>query len=287
MPIHIIPSHPSSDGAGVKIQRAHGFRDNGLDPFLMLDEIRSDNPDDYGSGFPAHPHRGIETLTYMRHGGFVHEDHLGNKGAIISGGAQWMSAGRGIIHSEMPLQQDGLMHGFQLWINLPAEQKMKPADWRDINPEQLPWQPLTKAELKVIAGQYRVISAVDDTIAADRQSQTFSGPLQQLPGDAAVADLRLQSNSDIRLEHSAERILLIYVYQGEMSINGQPLATSQMAKVSAADRLQLCSAEGAGALLLSGQPLNEPMVHYGPFVMNTQAEIDQAIRAYQQGTLTD
>ncbi|MDO6562042.1 pirin family protein [Amphritea sp. 1_MG-2023] len=285
MTIQIIPSHPTSDGAGVKIQRIHGFQQNQLDPFLMLDEIRSNNPDDYGSGFPAHPHRGIETLTYMRHGGFVHEDHLGNKGTIQSGEAQWMSAGRGIIHSEIPLQQDGLMHGFQLWINLPAKHKMKPADWQDISCEQLPWQPLTKAELKVIAGQYVIVDAPGSDKTTS--SQTFSGPLQQLPSAAAVADLCLKPDGEICLETSIKRTLLVYVYEGELSLNGQPLTSQQMAKLQSADTLQIRSAKGAGALLLSGQPLNEPVAHYGPFVMNTQAEIDQAIRAYQQGTLTD
>lgn len=275
MTIQIIQSQPSSDGAGVKIQRVHGFRDNGLDPFLMLDEIYSDNPDDYGSGFPAHPHRGIETLTYIRHGGFEHQDHLGNKGGVQSGEAQWMSAGRGIIHSEMPLQKDGLMHGFQLWLNLPASQKMKNADWKDVGREQLPWHPLNNAELKVIGGE----------ISLD--GKLFQGPLQQLPGSAAVADLCVKASADLTLENSTDRTLLLYVYEGELSLNGKKVATRQMAKITAPGALQITSVNGAGALLLSGVPLQEPVAHYGPFVMNTQAEIEQAIRDYQQGTLTD
>ncbi|WP_299197865.1 pirin family protein [uncultured Amphritea sp.] len=275
MTIQIIQSQPSSDGAGVKIQRVHGFRDNGLDPFLMLDEILSDDPNDYGSGFPAHPHRGIETLTYIRHGGFEHQDHMGNKGGVQSGEAQWMSAGRGIIHSEMPLQKDGLMHGFQLWLNLPASQKMKNADWKDVGREQLPWHSLDNAELKVIGGEVTL------------EGQSFSGPLQQLPGSAAVADLCLKDDADISIENSAGRTLLLYVYEGELSLNGETIATRQMAKITEPGALQITSAKGAGALLLSGVPLQEPVAHYGPFVMNTQAEIDQAIRDYQQGTLTD
>ncbi len=275
MTIQIIQSQPSSDGAGVKIQRVHGFRDNGLDPFLMLDEIYSDNPNDYGSGFPAHPHRGIETLTYIRHGGFEHQDHLGNKGGVQSGEAQWMSAGRGIIHSEMPLQKDGLMHGFQLWLNLPARLKMKDPDWKDVGREQLPWQPLDNAELKVIGGEFTL---------ADKQ---FSGPLQQLPGSAAVADICLKAGADLKLENGSGRTLLIYVYEWVLTLNGSPLQTRQMAKVTEPGQIQISSSDGAGALLLSGVPLKEPVAHYGPFVMNTQAEIDQAIRDYQQGTLTD
>jgi len=275
MTIQIIQSHPSSDGAGVKIQRVHGFRDNGLDPFLMLDEILSDNPNDYGSGFPAHPHRGIETLTYIRHGGFEHQDHLGNKGGVQGGEAQWMSAGRGIIHSEMPLQKDGLMHGFQLWLNLPASLKMKDPDWKDVGQEQLPWHPLDNAELKVIGGDICL------------EGKQFQGPLQQLPGHATVADLCLKAGADLKLDNDHERTLLIYVYEGELTLNGSALTTRQMAKVTAADQVQISSANGAGALLLSGVPLQEPVAHYGPFVMNTQAEIDQAIRDYQRGTLTD
>ena len=275
MTVQIIPSHPSADGAGVKIQRVHGFRNNGLDPFLMLDEIRSDNPDDYGAGFPAHPHRGIETLTYMRQGGFVHEDHMGNKGQIQSGESQWMSAGRGVIHSEMPLQKDGLMHGFQLWLNLPAKDKMKDPDWQDISREQLPWQPVSSGEIKVIAGSFNI------------DNETVTGHLQQLPGNAAVADLNLHAGASTEIRLAADRPLLIYIYEGELTIGQQRATTRQMIRITAEDTLQMSSGEGAGVLLLNGTPIQESVAHYGPFVMNTQAEIDQAIRDYQAGTLTD
>ena len=275
MTVQIIPSHPSADGAGVKIQRVHGFRNNGLDPFLMLDAIRSDNPDDYGAGFPAHPHRGIETLTYMRQGGFVHEDHMGNKGQIQSGESQWMSAGRGVIHSEMPLQKDGLMHGFQLWLNLPAKDKMKDPDWQDISREQLPWQPVSSGEIKVIAGSFNI------------DNETVTGHLQQLPGNAAVADLNLHAGASTEIRLAADRPLLIYIYEGELTIGQQRATTRQMIRITAEDTLQMSSGEGAGVLLLNGTPIQEPVAHYGPFVMNTQAEIDQAIRDYQAGTLTD
>lgn len=275
MSIQLIPSRASSDGAGVKIQRVHGFQSNNLDPFLMLDEIRSDNPDDYGAGFPAHPHRGIETLTYMRHGGFVHEDHLGNVGQIRSGEAQWMCAGKGVIHSEMPLQKDGLMHGFQLWINLPAADKLQPPAYRDIKRAELPWQPLAGGSLKLIAG----------TVTLDEQ--LFNGPLQALPATAAVADLQLSAGGDVRIGALTAKICLLYVYAGEVNLAGETVAARTLVRLSELDSTRLSSAAGAGMLLLSGTPINEPIAHYGPFVMNTQAEIDQAIRDYQQGTLTD
>jgi len=276
MPITITPSHPSSDGAGVKIQRTHGFQSNGLDPFLMLDEIRSDNPDDYGAGFPAHPHRGIDTLTYMRSGGFIHEDHMGHKGEISSGESQWMSAGRGVIHSEMPLQQDGLMHGFQLWINLPAKDKMKAPSYRDIKQSELPWMSVPdQAEVKVIAGHF-TIATLD-----------IKGPLQSLPGAASVADLRLNKNSTLSIDLPENQTLLIYIYEGSVQVEDNLASSQQMIKATALNQLQISSPEGAGALLLQGVPHNEPIAHYGPFVMNTQEEIDQAIRDYQQGTLTD
>lgn len=275
MAIQIIPSHPSADGAGVKIQRVHGFRNNGFDPFLMLDEIRSDNPDDYGAGFPAHPHRGIETLTYIRHGGFVHEDHLGNKGEIRSGGSQWISAGRGIIHSEMPLQKDGFMHGFQLWLNLPAKDKMKTPEWQDVQAEQLPWQPLNNAEIKQIAGDSNI------------DGQTISGPLRHLPASATVADLRLISGANLNLQSGTDRTTLLYVYEGDISLNDQPVTERQIIKVTHEDNVTVSATDSAGLLLLSGIPIQEPVAHYGPFVMNTQEEIDQAVRDYQEGKLVE
>src|SRR5512134_1121340 len=150
----IVESVPTSDGAGVRLRRSVGRSDRArLDPFLMLDEFSSENPDDYIAGFPAHPHRGFETVTYMLDGHMLHEDHLGHRGELRSGGAQWMTAGRGIIHSEMPQQESGRLRGFQLWINLPAREKMKPATYRDIRPEEIPQLELTGGGTsKVVAG---------------------------------------------------------------------------------------------------------------------------------------
>ncbi|WP_271273681.1 pirin family protein [Aliamphritea hakodatensis] len=280
MHIQIINSRPSSDGAGVKLQRIHGFRDNSLDPFLMLDEINSDNPDDYIAGFPPHPHRGLETLTYIRAGGFEHKDHMGNEGGISQGEAQWMSAGKGVIHSEKPLMEQGHLHGFQLWINLPAANKMQPAAWKDIPRSELPWQPVpaengtAPASIKVISGSVKL------------NSQTFSGPLQTT-APTRVADLQISAGQSLTLNAARDENLLIFVYEGQADIAGQPVNSRQMARISDADDLQLSTHAGTGMLVLSGKPLNEPVAHHGPFVMNTAEEIQQAIADYQAGTLTN
>ncbi|WP_036821976.1 pirin family protein, partial [Photobacterium sanctipauli] len=173
----IIQSHPSSDGDGVKIQRVHGFNNNSFSPFLMIDELKSISPDDYIGGFPPHPHRGIETLTYMLNGHFQHKDHMGNVGELRDGGAQWMSAGKGVIHSEMPMMTDGSLHGFQIWINLPAAKKMQPAQYTDFQPEMITEKVLGDNNL------VRLISG-DLTI----QGETIKGPLQQTGVPTAIAD---------------------------------------------------------------------------------------------------
>lgn len=281
MPVTIYNSHPASDGAGVKLQRVHGFAENGLDPFLMLDEIHSDNPDDYLAGFPPHPHRGIETLTYIRHGGFIHEDHMGNKGEISSGGAQWMSAGKGVIHSEKPLLAEGLLHGFQLWINLPKASKMQPPQYRDINAAELPWQTVSDgAEIKVIAGSFTL------------NQQAYSGPLHTT-APASVADLVInESSQSFELQTDPEANLLLFAHSGDLLITDSEgshrLPAKQMAQISSQSSISLQAASGqCGVLMLSGRPIREPVVQHGPFVMNTQEEIRQAIRDYQSGTLTD
>lgn len=274
MSITVVPAHPSQDGAGVRIKRVHGFNNGALDPFLMLDEILSDNPDDYIAGFPPHPHRGIETLTYIRHGGFRHQDHMGNTGEISSGGAQWMSAGKGVIHSEMPLQEEGLLHGFQLWINLPAKDKLKAADWKDYPAEQLPWQILGDGHLKTIAG------------TIESPEKQYSSPLNNLPAQASVADLSLPNGGSATIRSEGYKTL-IHVYQGKVLVNDRIVMQQQMAIINDMSEIRLDSQAPAGCLILQGVPLNEPVAHYGPFVMNTEAEIKTAIREYQQGTLTD
>jgi redox-sensitive bicupin YhaK (pirin superfamily) len=276
----VIRSLPTSDGAGVRLRRslgqAPGMR---LDPFLMLDEFSSDNPDDYIAGFPDHPHRGFETLTYMLDGHLLHQDHLGNRGDLKSGGAQWMSAGRGIIHSEMPQQTSGRLRGFQLWINLPAREKMKPASYLDIDPEAIPKLAMAAGgQLKVIAG----------TLAAEGRS--LAGPIQGISSEALVVDVRLPAGSAFSSQLDAGHTAVVYAYEGGLLIGAaddeRPLATHEAGVLSAGEQLSVRADGGSAAfLLLAARPIGEPVVQYGPFVMNTRDEIEQAIADYQNGQL--
>jgi hypothetical protein len=270
----------TSDGAGVKLRRTIG-QSRGLyhDPFLMLDEFASDNPGDYIAGFPAHPHRGFETVTYLLDGHMLHEDHLGNRGDLKSGGVQWMTAGRGIIHSEMPQQLEGRMRGFQLWINLPARDKMKPAGYRDIDPSQIPVVELPAGgRVKVIAG------------AVDVAGSRTRGPIEPGATDPLYLDVELPAGGEFSQPVDAEHNAFVYAYEGALTIGegvaAKPLEERSAGLLSAGDRV-VVKAQGAGTrfLLLAGRPLGEPVVQYGPFVMNTQEEIEQAIRDYQNGEL--
>ncbi|WP_087023947.1 pirin family protein [Thaumasiovibrio subtropicus] len=273
---HIQTAHPSSDGDGVKIRRVHGFNNAKFSPYLMIDELKSENPDDYIGGFPPHPHRGIETLTYMLKGHFQHKDHMGNVGELRSGGAQWMSAGKGVIHSEMPIMDQGELHGFQIWINLPADEKKKPAQYHDFQPDVIVEKQLSDiSTLRVISG--------DLTIEGD----TLSGPLQQTGVPTTIADWRAKASTKVNACINPEHQALIFVYQGEISINSTSIKEGQLALLSAGEGLEMKSLGPAGALLLTGIPIDEPVVHYGPFVMNTMEEIEQAIQDYQNGVLTD
>src|SRR5690625_3707635 len=202
---HVVPAQAAQDGAGVKLLRAVGFNQSmRLDPYLMLDAFSSDNPDDYIAGFPAHPHRGFETVTYIVDGHMKHRDHLGNEGDLQAGGVQWMTAGRGIIHEEMPMQKDGLLRGFQLWLNLPAKDKMKPAHYEDIPAERMPWQSLADGgQIKLIAG-----SAQGNQISADASRVT--API--------IADVSLNSGAET-LVLPATHQAAVYVFEGELSID--------------------------------------------------------------------
>ncbi|MBS0355806.1 MAG: pirin family protein [Proteobacteria bacterium] len=276
----IIPSIPVSDGAGVKLRRSLGqspfLR---LDPFLMLDEFASDNPDDYIAGFPPHPHRGFETVTYMLAGDFEHQDHLGHKGHLRAGGAQWMTAGRGIIHSEMPLQEQGRLHGFQFWINLPAKEKMKPAAYRDIQPEEIPTVAVPGGEVRVVAG------ALD---GADGSS--VPGPIQGISTAPLFLDVRLSAGEHFAQGVADGHTAFLYPYAGSLSVGadgaGKVLQARQAGVLSAGERIEVTAGpDGASFLLLAAKPLGEPVVQYGPFVMNTREEIEQAIADYQAGEL--
>jgi quercetin 2,3-dioxygenase len=274
----LIPSVPASDGAGVKLRRSIGKSPlERLDPFLMLDEFFSDNPDDYLAGFPDHPHRGFETVTYMLEGHMLHQDHLGNRGDLKSGDVQWMTAGRGIIHSEMPQQTQGRMRGFQLWINLPAPEKMKPAGYRDI-----PGAAIPEADLPG-GGRARVIAG---TLVAGGRS--LPGPMQGLTTDPLYLDIALPAGAVLVHPVNAHYSAFVYAYEGVLDV-GPGLARRRLKQhsagvLSAGDRIELAAAEeDARFLLLAGKPLREPIAQYGPFVMNTNEEIGQAINDYQTG----
>lgn len=271
----IITAVPASDGAGVKLRRSIGaWQDTRLDPFLMLDHFSSDNPDDYIAGFPSHPHRGFETVTYMLDGRMRHEDHLGNVGELRSGGVQWMTAGRGIIHSEMPQQEEGRMRGFQLWLNLPAAEKMKPAGYLDIAPGEIPIAPLKGGgRVKVIAG------------TAQLDQETVAGPIQGVSTDPLYLDVILPEGARLSLPVKPDYHAFVYAYEGRVKIGTdapRPLDTHQAGILSPGSEI-LVAADGGEAhfLVLAARPLKEPVVQYGPFVMNTYEEIEQAILDYQ------
>jgi quercetin 2,3-dioxygenase len=277
----VIESMPTSDGAGVKLRRSLGQSQvSRLDPFLMLDEFSSFDANDYIAGFPAHPHRGFETVTYLIDGHMLHEDHLGHRGDLKSGAVQWMSAGRGIIHSEMPQQEEGRMRGFQLWINLPAREKMKPAGYRDIQPEEIPVVELAKGgRVKVIAG------------TLDVDGTATPGPIRGITTDPTYFDVWLPAGARFAHAIPAGYHAFLYVFEGSVSVGPEraerQLGVHRAGVLSDGDQVEVVGGpEGGRFILLAGRPLREPVVQYGPFVMNTTQEIERAIRDYQSGELT-
>jgi len=271
----VLTGRPTSDGGGVRLTRILS-PEHQLDPFLLLDEFDSNDADDYLAGFPAHPHRGFETVTYMLDGHMLHEDHLGNRGDLEPGGVQWMSAGRGIIHSEMPQQVAGRMRGFQLWLNLPARDKMKPAAYQDLEPERMPRVDVPGGEVTVIAGTLRAAGFAPVT-----------GPIDGGATAPLYFDVALGAGAVLELATPVGHAILAYVFEGAADIGERRLAKGTMAVLGDGTAFVLAAAgEGARVLVLGGRPLGEPVVHYGPFVMNTVAEIQQAIRDFQGGRLT-
>jgi redox-sensitive bicupin YhaK (pirin superfamily) len=272
-----ITAHPSRDGAGVSLLRSVGQSPGQrIDPFLMLDCFFSDNPDDYIAGFPAHPHRGFETVTYMLDGQMRHRDHLGNEAVLGSGGVQWMTAGRGVIHEEMPEQQEGLMRGFQLWINLPAAEKMIPARYQEFAAEEITniEDSQTGVRVKLIAG--------DITL----NGQTYSGPVSGISRAPLMLDLRLPANTTFSVPLQDDRAGFVYLFEGSAQLYDAGLNLHEAAELGEGELIKLqAGPEGAALLLLAAQPINEPIAQYGPFVMNTPEEIDQAINDYRNGTL--
>jgi redox-sensitive bicupin YhaK (pirin superfamily) len=243
----------------------------------MLDEFFSDDPDDYLAGFPSHPHRGFETVTYMLDGHMRHEDVFGHRGDLGPGDVQWMTAARGIIHSEMPQQTEGRMRGFQLWINLPAREKMKPAAYRDIPSRDIPTVGLPGGgDVRVIAGEF------------EQDGVRTAGPIVGLSTEPRYFDVRLPAHGTVTMPTPASHNAFLYVYDGDAVVgeDAKPLPHRAAGLLTPGDRLTLrAGARGAKLLLLSGKPIGEPVVQYGPFVMNTPGEIEQAIVDYQSGRL--
>lgn len=274
--IRKIDAIATSDGDGVKIHRIAGrFINTVLDPFLLFDEINTDATADYIGGFPEHPHRGFETITYMKSGNMRHRDHMGNEGVIEPGGIQWMTAGKGVLHSEMPEQEGGLLHGFQIWLNLPANEKMKPAAYRDIKSDAVSQLSLKRGGVvRLIAGSLYV------------ESTEMTGSLPILTTQPVMIDVELNTSESVVLSFNKNFTALVYVYQGSHSDGGSGLRSGQMGVYAPGESLELKSGrEGLKALVFSGKPLKEPIAQYGPFVMNTPKEVEQAFHDYRNGTL--
>jgi quercetin 2,3-dioxygenase len=263
-----------SDGAGVKLKRLLGTEKiSMIDPFLLLDEFKSENPDDYIKGFPEHPHRGFETITYLKHGKFHHQDSKGNEGYITSGSVQWMTAGKGIIHSEMPEMKDGLLWGFQLWLNLPAKFKMTEPSYQEIKASEIPICQIENCELKIISGQF----------------QDLKGPGKSF-FPFKYFDIKLKANSVLEIPVQDDENVFVYLYTGKL-LTGKSDASTEVRSgniisynIGNSVYFQTLFTE-AEFLFFSAPAINEPVVRGGPFVMNTHDELIQAYRDYQEGKL--
>jgi len=264
---------PTSDGAGVKLTRVIGQPAlTDLDPFLLLDEFGTDNPGDYIAGFPAHPHRGFETVTYMLDGRMRHQDNHGHEGVLVPGAVQWMTAARGIVHSEMPEQQAGRMRGFKLWLNLPANAKMGDPAYQEFGPERIPLvSPARGVHVKVIAGTVGPVT----------------GPVVQPATDPIYLDIELNAQASLVQALPLGHAAFVYVFEGEVAVGSaataQQLSPHTLGALGAGTQVRLQSGpSGARAILVAGRPLREPVARYGPFVMNTQEQLRQAFDEYQR-----
>jgi redox-sensitive bicupin YhaK (pirin superfamily) len=270
----VVPSSAHVDGAGVKLRKILGGRTLPmLDPFLMLDEFKSDRPEEYRAGFPTHPHRGFETVTVMLSGEVTHADSVGNRGVIEGGGVQWMTAGRGILHSEMPdtTTSGGLLHGYQLWVNLPAAQKMIRPRYQELTKSAFPTIDVDAARVRVLAGRIGRVSGPIDGIA--------TAPL--------VLDATLGPGGRLRHDVDGGHAAAVYVVEGDIAVGPRRASVAQgrLAVLSSGDVVDLEAARGARVLVLAARPLGEPVARRGPFVMNTEAELDQAVADYRSGRL--
>ncbi len=267
--IRNIQAQAVSEGAGVTVHRTLGTQAlRHLDPFLMLDHFGSDNPNEYIAGFPDHPHRGFITFTYMLDGHMLHQDSMGNKGDLRAGGAQWMKAASGVIHSEMPQQSQGLMRGFQLWINLPAREKMTPPEYQEFSPEAIPEVRTSGACVRVLAESY----------GGQR------GVIQDPNTQVTYLDIKLDPQTEFTTQLPDDHNAFLYVFEGDAKTRDLQIPKHSLSLLSSGTTVSLQGGNsGARLLLVSGRPLNEPIVQYGPFVMNTRAEIEQAFADYQGG----
>ena len=272
--LQVVRGSPASDGAGVKLTRMiHTAVLPDLDPFLLLDEFRSDQAGDYIAGFPEHPHRGFETVTYMLAGRIRHGDNKGNTGLLRPGSVQWMTAGRGIVHSEMPEQENGLMWGFQLWVNLPAKDKMMAPRYQDIAPEAVPEvTPAPGVRVRVIAGSFG----------------GATGPVQAVATEPVYLDVALAPGARLDVPLPADHTAFVYAFEGAAKVGSgtaaERVGRGELAVLGAGERVELAADAGAARLLVvAGKPLNEPIVRYGPFVMNTEAQIRQAFADFEAG----
>ena len=268
--VKTITGMKTSDGAGVNLTRIIGSPElNMLDPFLLLDEFGGDNPDDYIAGFPPHPHRGFETITYMLNGKWQHQDSAGNDGLLGDGSIQWMTAGRGIVHSEMPIQTDGLVRGFQLWLNLPKKKKLTEPAYQDIHAEQIPILKEVFGTVKVISGEY------NGTIGPGKSHTPV-----------LIMDIRLNPESEISIPVMDGWNAFGFIYEGDVK-SGEFLSKGQLAVYNTEGNVHFKTNDTqAGIYLVAGKPLNEPVARGGPFVMNTRGEILKAFEDYQNGNFT-
>ena len=270
----IINAIETSDGAGVRLKRSLGTNALPiLDPFLMLDEFGSEEGADYIAGFPNHPHRGFETVTYMLNGKMQHKDNKGNEGVIETGGVQWMTAGKGVIHSEMPLQKEGLMRGFQLWINLPSSKKMCEPRYQDIRPEDVP-------EIKYNNGNF--IKVISGSIKDDNDNNVF-GCVKDIITNPIFLDVHLKKGNNFSYSIPSNYVGFIYTYEGSISMQGTILHSHQLGTLEGHQIEISSSSEDSKFILLSAIPINEPVARRGPFVMNTQDELMQAYLDFSSG----
>jgi hypothetical protein len=267
-PARFVPAMETSEGAGVTVHRTIGTPAlRNYDPFMMLDQISSDNPDDYIAGFPAHPHRGFNTFTYMIDGDMEHKDSMGNTGNLGSGGAQWMKAASGVIHSEMPKQENGLMRGFQLWINLPSANKMDAPEYQEYKSGAFPVVETPDYKVKVLIGH------VGDSLS----------PIKDDITNVSYFDVQVNAGKSFQHKLPVENNSFLTIFEGNGQLNGKNVQLNTLIVLSEKDKVSdfIAGEQGARFLLISGKPINESVVQYGPFVMNSKAEIDQAMSDYQ------